>query len=293
MDNNFRAALVTLSRALPAVLFRAGIFIVGGFLVIIFFGMLLIALRLAGGVSQSVVIAVLVLAVLGGWACGRILQRFFLFRHRAALLVLFSERPVMAPGLSVAIHEVGRFFPDYSSWALMNRDLRRALFAFYHEGRDFPLHPAANSGGPFSGVLDRLTNVTLAQAILALAFSRGNTDPSRSVREGLALYFRHGVESRRLARRWLWFSASGLAFLFLCLAIPNWFFFTSTGTPVEIGIVLAAAIAWLLYQAFVQPFVLAGVSGALLAETRGHTPDPEACKKLTAFFPDAAMAAES
>ncbi|MBE0664475.1 MAG: hypothetical protein IH584_01535, partial [Candidatus Aminicenantes bacterium] len=100
MDNNFRAALVTLSRALPAVLFRAGIFIVGGFLVIIFFGMLLIALRLAGGVSQSVVIAVLVLAVLGGWACGRVLQRLFLYRHRAALLVLFSERSVMAPGLS-------------------------------------------------------------------------------------------------------------------------------------------------------------------------------------------------
>jgi len=280
MGSNFREALVTLSRALPAVIFRAGIFIAGGFLVIIFFGMLLIALRLAGGVSQSVVIAVLVLAVLGGWGCSRVLQRFFLFRHRAALLLLFSERPTMAPGLSVAIHEAGRFFPDYSSWALMNRDLRRALSAFYHEDRDFPLHPTSTSGGPFSGALDRLTNVTLAQAILALAFSRGDTDPSRSIREGLALYFRHGVESRRLARRWLWFSASGLAFLFLCLAIPNWFFFTSTGTPVEIGIVLAAAIAWLLHQAFVQPFVLAVVSAALLDSVKGREPDPALLAKI-------------
>ena len=133
---------------------------------------------------------------------------------------------------------------------------------------------------------------TLAQAILVLAFSRGNIEPARSIREGLALYFRHGAESRRLARRWLWFSAGGLAFLFLCLAIPNWFFFTSSGTPVGIGIVLAAAIAWLLHQAFVQPFVLAGVSGALLAETLGHTPDPESCEKLKIFFPDAALAAE-
>lgn len=284
MDNNFRAALVTLSRALPVVLFRAGIFIAGGFLVIIFFGMLLFALRLAGGVSQSVVIAVLVLAVLSGLGCGRVLQRFFLFRHRAALLLLFSERPTMAPGLSVAIHEVGRFFPDYSSWALMNRDLRRALSAFYRSEGDFPLRPAANSGWPFSGALDRLVSGILAQATLALAFSRGNIEPERSIREGLALYFRHGSESRRLARRWLWFSASGLAFLFLCLAIPNWFFFTSTGTPVEIGIVLAAAIAWLLHQAFVQPFVLAGVSGALLAETRGYLPDPELCEGLDLLF---------
>ncbi|MFH2107935.1 MAG: hypothetical protein ABII93_04620 [Chrysiogenia bacterium] len=292
MGSNFRAALITLSRALPAVLFRAGIFIAGGFLVIIFFAMLLIALRLAGGVSQSVVIAVLVLAVLGGWGCSRVLQRFFLFRHRAALLLLFSDRPTMAPGLSVAIQEVGRFFPDHSSWALMNRDLRRALSAFYNEDSDFPLHPDSTSGGSFSGAFERLTNMTLAQAVLALAFSRASTEPSRSVREGLALYFRHGLGSQRLARRWHWFSIGGLAFLFLCLAIPNWFFFTSTGTPVEIGIVLAAAIAWLLHQAFVQPFVLAGVSGALLAETRGHTPDPESCEKLTTFFPDAALAAE-
>ena len=96
MNSNFREALVKLSRALPAVIFRAGIFIAGGFLVIIFFAMLLIALRLAGGVSQSVIIAVLVLAVLGGWGCGRVLQRFFLFRHRAALLLLF---PIVPPWL--------------------------------------------------------------------------------------------------------------------------------------------------------------------------------------------------
>lgn len=291
MDNNFRAALVTLSRALPAVLFRAGVFIAGGFAVILLFGMLLFAFRLAGGASPSIIFVVVLIAIMGGWACGRVLQRLFLYRHRAALLFLFSQR-TSTFGLAAAIHEAGRFFPDYSSWALMNRNLRRALSAFYHEDRNFPLHPAATSGGPFSGALDWLTNGTLAQAILTLAFSRGSTDPGRSVREGLALYFRHGMESRRLAYKWLWFSTVGLAFLFLCLAIPNWFFFTSTEAPVEIGIVLAAAIAWLLQQAFVQPFVLAGVSGALLAETRGHTPDPESCEKLIALFPDAALAAE-
>ena len=44
--------------------------------------------------------------------------------------------------------------------------------------------------------------------------------------------------------------------------------------------VLAAAIAWLLHRAFVVPFVLAGISATLLAETRGRTPDPDLCKKL-------------
>ena len=129
----------------------------------------------------------------------------------------------------------------------------------------------------------------LVQAILALAFSRGSTDPGRSVREGLALYFRHGMESRRLARQWLWFLLTGLVFLFLCLAVPNWFFFRGTGTPVWIGIVLAATIAWLLHQAFIQPLVLAGVSVALLAETRGKTPDKDLCEKLDSRLPATAL----
>jgi hypothetical protein len=129
----------------------------------------------------------------------------------------------------------------------------------------------------------------LSQAILALAFSRGGTDAGRSAREGLVLYFRYGVESRRLARQWLWLSAAVLAFLFLCLALPNWFFFRSAGAPVEIGIVLAVAIAWLLHQAFIQPFVLAGITGALLAETRGKNSDPDFIEKLGSLVPDTAL----
>lgn len=288
MDSNFREALVTLSRALPAVLFRAGIFVASGLMVIILFGMLLFGFRLAGGASPFAVIVVIALAIFGWWGCGRVLQRFFLYRHRAALLFLFSGRPNITPGLAAAIREVTRFFPAYSRWTVLNRNLRRALSAFYRGTDGFSAQPVAISGGRFSRALDLLAARPLGQAILALAFSRGNTDLGRSAREGLALYFQHGMESRRLARRWLWFSAVGLAFLFLCLAIPNWFFFTSTGAPVEIGIVLAAAIAWLLHQAFFIPFVLAGVSGALLAETRDKIPDPGLCEKLDSLIPDTA-----
>ena len=48
-----------------------------------------------------------------------------------------------------------------------------------------------------------------------------------------------------------------------------------------IGVVLAAAIARLLHQAFIAPFVLAGLSASLLAETKGHEPDAALCEKIT------------
>lgn len=286
MDINFRVALTTLSRALTVVLFRAGIFVAGGFTVIIIFGMVLFAFRLAGGASSAVVTVVAGLAILGWWVIGRVLQRFFFYRQQSAMLLLFSECSLPAPGLAMASREVGRLFPDHSRWEVLNRRLRQALSAFYRGGKDFPMQPAAVSGGHISGIGDQLAIGPLSQAILALAFSRNCTDTGRSVREGLALYFRHGIESRIQARQWLWFSAAGLAFLFLCLALPNWFFFKSAGAPVWIGIVLAAVIARVLHQAFVLPFVLAGISGLLLAETSGKIPDPGLCEKLCSLVPD-------
>ena len=265
------------------VFFQAGIFVTGGFMVIIIFGMLLFAFRLAGGASPAVAIVVTGLAILGWWGLGRVLQRFFLYRQRAAMLVLFS-------GSSAAASQAaGCFFPDHSRWVALNRGLRRALSVFYRGGGGFPVQPAAVSAGRFSGIVDLLAIGSLSQAILALAFSRGGMDARRSSREGLALYFRHGMESRIQARQWLWLSTAGLAFLFFCLALPNWFFFRSAGAPVWIGIVLAAAISCLLHQAFVIPFVLAGLSGTLLSETRGKTPDPELCEKLGSLVPDTAL----
>jgi hypothetical protein len=113
-----------------------------------------------------------------------------------------------------------------------------------------------------------------------VAYARGGTDGGRATREGLALYLAHGMESRRLGRRWLSFSAAGLLFLFLCLAVPNWFFFRSAAAPAWIGMALAAAIAWLLHQAFIAPLALAGVCAALLAETAGREPDAGLCERL-------------
>jgi hypothetical protein len=279
MGINLREALATLSRALPLVLFRAGIFVAGGFMVIIIFGMLVFASHLAGGLSPAVVIVATFMVLQGAWVSGRILDRFFLYRYQAAMLLMFSGCQAASPGLSPALGEVARFFPNYSPWAALNRSLRRALTAFIQGSGEFPVLTAAAGNKSFSRTIDRLAIRQLSQAILVLAFSRGNTDPERSTREGLSIYFRHGNESRRLARHWLCFSAAGLVFLFLCLALPNWFFFKSAGAPVEIGIVLAAVIAWLLHQAFVIPFVLAGISGSLLAETRGKTTEADLCEK--------------
>jgi hypothetical protein len=281
MDVNFKEALTVIYRALPVVLFRAGIFAAGGFMIIVIFGMLLFAFRVAGGAGSVVGIAVAVSALLGLAVSGLILQRFFLFRYRVAMLLLFSGRALPVPGLASAIHESANLFGNFSRWQVLNLKLRRALLLTSHLKRQISAKP------PLAGawrLFDRLAGRDISQAILALAFSRGGTDIGESACEGAALYCRYGNESRRLARQWLWFSTAGLVFLFLFLALPNWFFFMSAGAPVWIGMVLAAAIAGLLHQAFIVPFVLAGVSGSLLNEARGKTPDPALCEQFAPFF---------
>ncbi|HSQ34948.1 MAG TPA: hypothetical protein VLQ89_03045, partial [Candidatus Binatia bacterium] len=61
--------------------------------------------------------------------------------------------------------------------------------------------------------------------------------------------------------------------------------FSSAGAPVWIGFTLAAVSAWVLHQAFVVPFVLAGVSAALLGECKDKNPDRELCEKLSPLAP--------
>lgn len=277
MGLNFKEALATLSRALPLVLLRAGIFVAGGFMVIIIFAMLLFVFRPGGGINPVFALFLLVPVILGGWASSGLLQRSFLFRHRAAMLYLFSGRKPAVPGLAGALQEAGRFFPDYSSWAALNQSLSRALTGLTTGGSPaISSHPAAEE---------------LNQAVLALAFSRGGTNAGHSTREALALFLEHGEKSRNWVRQWSYFSLAGLAFLFLCLALPNWIFFNGAGVPVWIGIVLAAAVAWLLHQAFIVPLVLAGVCGALLTETSGKIPDQSICEKLDSLIPGTTLPA--
>ena len=99
-------------------------------MVIIIFGMLLFVFRPGGGVNPIFALFFLVPIVLGGWAISRLLQRSFLFRHRAAMLYLFSGRKPAVPGLAGALQEAGRFFPDYSCWAALNRSLSKAIAGF-------------------------------------------------------------------------------------------------------------------------------------------------------------------
>ena len=280
MRLNFKEALAVLAAALPVVLFRAGFYIAGGFMVILLFGMGFFFLNLAGGAGPILATMLIAAALLGGLMTVWIWQRFFLFRQQAALLLLFSGRRPAAPVLSSAAHEAGRLFPDYSSWALLNRRIRRALVFFYRKGEKSFAPSDVSPRGSFLKTVDLLAAGTLGRAILSLALARGGDDARRSAREGLALFFRHGSGSRRLARRWLCFSTAAMAFLFLCLAVPNWLFFRAAGAPPGIGIVLAAAIAWLLHKAFVVPVVQAGVCGALLAEAKGHEPDAALCEKI-------------
>jgi hypothetical protein len=276
MGNHFREALATISRALSPVIFRAGIFVAGGFGVIVLCGMLLFIFRPASGIDPIFALFLVVPVLVGGWVSIWLLQRFFLYRQQAAMLFLFSGRNPAFPGLAGALQEGGRIFPDHSRWAALNRALRRAIAGLAADGSP------AKSARPDAAVL--------SQAVLTLAFSRAGADAGLQTREALALFLEYGEECRSQSRQWSFFSFAGLAFLFLCLALPNWFFFASAGAPVWIGMVLAAAIAWLLHRAFVVPFVLAGISGTLLAETRDRIPDPELCEKLAMLFPHATPA---
>jgi len=263
---NFKEALAALARAFPAYLFYAAALVLGGLLILLEFGLALFALRLARITAPAAAPILAILILLGGWLTVLAWQRWFLFRRRAAMLALIAG---MAPAQARA--EARRFFPAYSSWTRWNRYVRQAFI-----GLDRENEPATLST---PGTYGRMAEAGFSPAVFALAFARGG-EPAAAFREGVALYWRHGNRSRRLMRGWLVFSLAGLALLFLLLALPNWFIFSSAGAPVAIGLVLALVIAWTLHQAFISPLALAGVSAALLAEAKGHEPDAALCDKF-------------
>lgn len=266
MELNFKEALAALVRAFPAYLFYAAVLVFGGLLILLEFGLALFALRLARITAPAAASILAALILLGGWLTVLAWQRLFLYRRRAAMLSMFAGT---APALARA--EARRFFPAHSSWARWKRRVHQAFI-----GLDRENEPAALST---PGTFGRLAEAAFSAAVFALAFARSG-EPAAAIREGVALYWRHGNRSRRLMKGWSVFSLAGLAFLFLLLALPSCFIFSGAGAPVWIGMVLAATIAWTLHQAFISPLALAGASAALLSETQGGEPDAALCEKL-------------
>lgn len=256
MELNFKEALAALARAFPAYVFYAAALVLGGLLILLEFVLAVFALRLLRLTAAAAVPILAALILLGGWLTFLAWQRLFLYRRRAAMLFLIAGA---TPALARA--EARRFFPTHSSWAQWNRRVRQALICPERENG-----PAALS---MPGAFGRLAEAAFSAAVFALAFARSD-EPAAAIREGTAHFCRHGDPTRRLMRSWWVFSLAGLALLFLLLALPNWFIFSSAGAPVAIGLVLALVIAWTLHQAFISPLALAGVSAALLAEMRGH-----------------------
>jgi len=266
LELNFKEALAALARAFSAYLFYAAALVLGGLLILLEFGLALFVLRLTRITAPSAALIATAVILLGGWLTLLAWRRLFLFRRLAAMLYLFSGAdPCRAKAA------VGQWFPSHSAWSRWKRGLSRALASLDREG------------GPVAGMGGRQARSFLGPAIVALAFAHGG-QIEMALREGLTLYCRHGERTRPLARRWLRFSVMGLALLFLCLALPNWFFFHSAGAPLSIGVALAAVIAWFLHQAFIAPLALSGVSASLLAETSGREPDPALCEKIAPLF---------
>lgn len=266
LDLNFREALAAQARASSAYLSYAALLGLGGLLVLIEFGLALFALRQARIAPSPAAMIAAAVILIGGWLVSMAWQRLFLFRRIATMLCLFSgTSPGEAKALTI------KMFPNYSAWVGWKRRLRRALIDL---GRQMEYVP---------GIGKRLAGMVFSPCVFALVFAFGN-EPD-SVAKALSIYWRHGQRSPSLPWRWLKFSALGLAFLFVCLALPSWFFFSSAGAPQFIGIALAAVIAMFMHQAFFAPLALAGVSAALLAESNDRSLDHDLCEKINSLIP--------
>ena len=150
------------------------------------------------------------------------------------MLLAFSGCSTAAGGMAVIIEESKRLIPDYPRWKLLNRTLRQALSCL-QPGRGSGISrlrlPSRRPGG-VARILDRLAAGSLGQAVLALAYARGGADGGRSLREGLALYFAFGMESRRLARTLAVVLGGGAALSFPLPGRPQLVFFQERRGPV-------------------------------------------------------------
>jgi len=263
---NLGEALAALSRAFADFLIHAAAMVACGFVALVEFAALLVVTRGAGIHGPAAVLLLAALIVLAGALTLAAWERL-LFRRKAAMLFAFAGRDAGLAGGAARV-----MFPDAASWSRSGRWLRQALYALRRAGEPADLPP---------GISGRVAETAFCRAILALAVSRGYRDQPQGLAEALALYWRHGVQTRRTAEHWLRFSATSQALLFAVLALANVLIFRHAGAPAAIGVALAVAVAWPLHRAFFAPLALAGVSAALLSETNGREPDAVLCNKIT------------
>lgn len=269
MELNLKDALRALARGFADFLVHAVSFVVCGFVLLFEFAALLAVARGAGIRGPAAVPLLAALVVLAGGLTLAAWERLF-FRRWAAMLFAFAGREAGPPGGGTR-----GMFPDAASWARTGRRLRQVLVALRRTGE-----PAASRLGA-SGLL---AEAAFCRAILALAISRGSGDRAQGLAEALALYWQNGVETRRMAERWLRFSASVQGLLFAVLALANVVIFRHAGAPPAFGVALAIVVALPLHRAFFAPLALAGVSDALIREIGGHEPDAGLSGRISRLF---------
>jgi hypothetical protein len=266
---NLRDALAGVSRAFADFLVHAGAFVGCGFVALVEFAALLVVARGAGLKGPAAVPLLAALVVLAGALTLAAWERLF-FRRKAAMLFAFAGRDAGPIG-----REARELFPDAAGWSRAARRLRQALVALRRAGETGPIRP---------GIPGLAAETAFCRAVLTLAISRGSGDLGQRLPAALALYWRHGVETRRMAERWLRFSASAQGLLFAVLALANVLIFRQAGAPATVGVALAVAVAWPLHRAFFAPLALAGVSAALIAETRGREPDEDLSRRIASLL---------
>ncbi len=259
-----------ISKTMPLLLIQAGLYISLGLLAIPFF---LIFIRLAapitghGGVFFP---ALLLLSVLLFWVVSRWVRRSLLFRFRAAHIALLTgildtgKSPSGSGQLRLGKEAVARRFGSYPRF----RDFRRTFERIAHV-----IRRRALPGRPV-GMTLFLRNALMVQMTLAYVFYRNDLAPRDAAREGFVLYAGNAEQLFTRAGPILIFHDAVYALLLLILSLPICFLFQAIGIPVLAGFVLAAVLALMARQAFVEPLVLATLIVAFIRETSGITPDP-------------------
>ena len=273
-------SILLISRTMPLLLIQAGLYISFGLLVIPFF---LIFIRLAAPTARLGTIvfpALLLLAMLLFWQISRWVRRHLLFRFRAAHIALLTEilRTGKRPSGNDQFHQgkeaVARRFGAYPRFMDFQRKFERIVRAIRR--RALLRHPVA--------MIFLFRNALVAQMILAYPFYRDDLDPRDAVREGLVLFAGSAGPFFGRTASILMFHDAVYALLLLILSLPIYFLFQAIGIPFIAGFVLAAILALMTRQAFVDPLILTTLIVAFIRESAGKTPDPVWEEKLESFF---------
>jgi hypothetical protein len=280
MREQIAQSILLISRTMPLMLIQAGLSISFGLLAIPFFFVFIRLAAPTAGRGAVVFPALLLLALLLLGGGSRWIRRHLVFIFRAAHIALMTEflRSGKGPSGRSQFRQgqeaVARRFGSYPRFVDFQRKFERLARTIRR--RALPRRPA--------GMMFLFRKALVAQMLLAYPFYREDPEPLDAAREGFVLFAGNAERFFRRAAPILIFHDAVYALLLLILSLPICFLFQAIGLPVLAGFGLAAILALMARQAFVEPLVLAALIVTFIRESAGKTPDPVWEERLAPFF---------